>query len=206
MPATPAAFRFAPSPWVDWAKAMASQFIIRHHFAFYGPMIDRVEPWAPDVASWLVDQARLAVQVFLVVSGYLAARSLWPRPGQPRVAAADWLGLVALAVLVSLLLVWQPMNPHLARSALQPVMSHLARISYATFLVHYPLLLLVGSLLTRLWPDEPMVHATGLLLAWALALLAGWTLWHWLQAPRAGPPRQVQPLAASLPASSSSAR
>jgi len=374
LPATPAASRFAPSPWVDWAKAMASQFIIWHHFAFYGPMIDRVEPWAPDVAVWLVDQARLAVQVFLVISGYLAARSLWPKPGQPRAAATDWLSLVtarirrlappyfvalalamlaavvartllvdvdtpaapswaqvlanasfshdllgysalsaglwyvaidlqlfmllaalaaavqaltrpahharramawfsvaglctasllwlnllpeldvwapyffgayglgvlaqwvhvssrrtaaglalaaltvlalwvewrsriALAALVSLLLVWQPIGPRLARSALQPVMAHLARISYAVFLVHYPLLLLVGSLVTRLWPDAPLVHAAGLLLTWAMALLCGWALWRWLEAPRARAARSPQALAAALPANSSSAR
>lgn len=374
MPAAPASSRFAPAPWIDWAKAIASQFIIWHHFAFYGPMIDRVEPWAPDLAVWLTDQARLAVQVFLVVAGFLAARALWPKPGQPRAAAADWLGLVAgrvrrlaplyfaalalalmaavvaralavdvdtpaaptwaqvlanatfshdllgypalsaglwyiaidlqlfmllaalaaavqtltqpghtasramawflvgglctasllwlnlmpeldvwapyffgayglgalaqwvhrssrrsaaglalaalavlalwvewrsriaLAALVSLLLVWQPFSPRLARSALQPVMAHLARISYAVFLVHYPLLMVVGSLVATFWPEAPWVHAAGLLATWALALLCGWGLWRWLEAPRAATIARPQALADALPASSSSAR
>lgn len=374
LPATAPSSRFAPAPWIDWAKAIASQFIIWHHFAFYGPMIDQVEPWAPDVAEWLTDQARLAVQVFLVVSGFLAARSLWPKPGQPRVAAADWLGLVAgrvrrlapvylaalalalvaavlaralavdpdtpaapswaqvlanasfthdllgypalsaglwyiaidlqlfmllaalavavqaltqpghaarramawflvaglctasllalnlmpeldvwapyffgayglgvlaqwvhsssrrdvaglalaalavlalwvewrsriaLAALVSGVLVWQPFSRQLARSALQPAMALLARISYAVFLVHYPLLLVVGSLVTTFWPDAPWVHALGLLATWGLALLCGWGVWRWLEAPRATATARPQALAGSLPANSSSAR
>lgn len=72
----------APSlPVVDLGKAVASQLIVLHHFALYGPMSDVASPLLGGLLVWLVDHARLAVQVFLVVGGYLAARSLLPQPG-----------------------------------------------------------------------------------------------------------------------------
>jgi peptidoglycan/LPS O-acetylase OafA/YrhL len=70
-----------PSTWIDLAKALASQLIIWHHLALYGPMCDVARTLAPEVLDALVQHARLVVQVFLVVGGFLAASSLWPAPG-----------------------------------------------------------------------------------------------------------------------------
>lgn len=64
-------------------KAGASQLIVLHHLAFYGPMSDVAYPLVPAGIDWLYDYARIAVQVFLVVAGFLAARSLAPQ-GVPR--------------------------------------------------------------------------------------------------------------------------
>lgn len=64
---------------VDTLKAFASQLIVWHHLAFYGPMSDVAYPHAPQLLGWLADDARIAVQVFLVVAGFLAARSLLER-------------------------------------------------------------------------------------------------------------------------------
>ena len=64
---------------VDAIKALASQLIVWHHLVFYGPMSDVVYPYATGVMNWLYDQARVAVQAFLVVAGFLAARSLLAR-------------------------------------------------------------------------------------------------------------------------------
>lgn len=69
---------------VDALKAAASQLIVLHHLAFYGPMSDAAHSLAPDILGWLADHARIAVQVFLVVGGFLAARSLAPR-GRPTI-------------------------------------------------------------------------------------------------------------------------
>lgn len=77
-----------PVPAIDWAKAIASQLIVWHHLVIYGPMSRAVQPLAPDLFGWLADPARLAVQVFLVIGGYLAARSLMPTPTQ--VAPVGW--------------------------------------------------------------------------------------------------------------------
>lgn len=330
-------------PLVDLGKALASQLIVWHHLALYGPMCEVAESLAPALRDWLVEQGRLAVQVFLVMAGFLAARSMLPHPAaEPRatgVAAAigrrflrlaepAWVALLAamfaawvaralidhptipeaptlLQVLAHLLMVqdvaglealsagvWyvaidlqlfalvallcglrrgiarparsaltvllllagvtlslllfnrEPdldvwaiyfvgayglgMLAHWAVSARRPVsrigwllailtltglalwldwrvrillagtsalvlallvpldlrlpawlarpVAALSHISYTVFLLHYPVLLLTGALIGRLWPDAPQVHALGLVLAWALSLLAGWAL------------------------------
>ena len=63
---------------IDALKAFASQAIVLHHLAFYGPMCDAVHPYAPSLVDGLAEHGRLAVQVFLVVGGFLAGRSLAP--------------------------------------------------------------------------------------------------------------------------------
>ena len=64
---------------VDALKALGSQFIVLHHLAFYGPMSDWMHGLLPHLVEWLSQDARMAVQVFLVVGGFLAARSLAPQ-------------------------------------------------------------------------------------------------------------------------------
>lgn len=61
--------------------------IVWHHLAFYGPMSDVVQTAAPGLINWLYDYGRMAVQVFLVVGGFLAAAALTSlhidKPAQP---------------------------------------------------------------------------------------------------------------------------
>lgn len=64
--------------FLDGFKGLAAQLIVLHHLAFYGPMSDHVRPAAPLLIDWLDVHARMAVQVFLVIGGFLAARSLCP--------------------------------------------------------------------------------------------------------------------------------
>ena len=66
------------TPLIDMAKGMACIAIVWHHLAFYGPMSDIAQPLAPGLMAWLYDYGRMAVQVFLVLGGYLAAASLAP--------------------------------------------------------------------------------------------------------------------------------
>ena len=61
---------------VDALKALASQLIVLHHLAFYGPMSDYAQELCPGLMSWLYDYARIAVQAFLVMGGFLAAKAL----------------------------------------------------------------------------------------------------------------------------------
>ncbi len=65
-------------PLIDALKACACVLIVWHHLAFYGPMSDVARPLAPDLIDWLAQNARIAVQVFLVIGGFLTARSLAP--------------------------------------------------------------------------------------------------------------------------------
>ena len=72
--------------WINGLKAGAAQLIVLHHLAFYGPMSDYVQPLWPALLDWLGGNARIAVQVFLVIGGFLVAKSLAPA-GQPGIAA-----------------------------------------------------------------------------------------------------------------------
>lgn len=69
---------------LDALKALAAQAIVLHHLAAYGPVAEAVQAQWPALIDWLYEHARIAVQVFLVLGGYLAARSLsaetrpWP--------------------------------------------------------------------------------------------------------------------------------
>ncbi|HEX8610114.1 MAG TPA: acyltransferase [Telluria sp.] len=67
---------------INLLKVVAAQLIVLHHLAFYGPMADYARPLMPDVIDWLGSFARIAVQVFLVIGGFLVAKSLFPH-GQP---------------------------------------------------------------------------------------------------------------------------
>ncbi len=53
--------------------------IVWHHLAFYGPMSDVAQPLLPGTIEWLSEYARMAVQIFLVLGGFLAAASLAPK-------------------------------------------------------------------------------------------------------------------------------
>ncbi|MDO9360552.1 MAG: acyltransferase family protein [Polaromonas sp.] len=66
-------------PGVDALKALACVLIVWQHLAFYGPMSDVVHGAMPALMNWLYTYGRMAVQVFLVVAGFLAACSLAPQ-------------------------------------------------------------------------------------------------------------------------------
>ena len=65
-------------PLLDIAKGIACAVIVGHHLTRYGAMPAGALPLAPAFLGWLADDGRLAVQVFLVIAGFLAAASLAP--------------------------------------------------------------------------------------------------------------------------------
>jgi peptidoglycan/LPS O-acetylase OafA/YrhL len=60
---------------IDVLKVLAAQIIVLHHCVSYGPLALAASLQLPNVSSVLFDYGRYAVQVFLVVAGYLAAQS-----------------------------------------------------------------------------------------------------------------------------------
>lgn len=72
-------------PAIDALKAIACVLIVLHHLAFYGPMADIARPLMPGVIDFLFDYGRMAVQVFLVVSGFLFATRF--NPASPALGA-----------------------------------------------------------------------------------------------------------------------
>ncbi len=71
---------------INLMKAGAAQLIVLHHLALYGPMAHQARPLLPQLIDWLENWGRLAVQVFLVIGGFLAAKSLSPH-GLPGLAS-----------------------------------------------------------------------------------------------------------------------
>ena len=73
-------------PCLDALKAIACLLIVLHHLAVYGPMSDIAYPLISGLVDGLYQYGRMAVQAFLVIAGFLAAKNLAPF-GVPRVAA-----------------------------------------------------------------------------------------------------------------------
>jgi peptidoglycan/LPS O-acetylase OafA/YrhL len=85
---------------LDALKASAAQLIVLHHLAAYGPVGETVQALWPVLIAWLYDYARMAVQVFLVVGGFLTARGLAPagRPLQGAPLSLLWRRYLRLAL------------------------------------------------------------------------------------------------------------
>lgn len=79
LPPTPA-FAADRSLVIDGLKALAAQTIVIHHLVSYGPMAESAGLTAPSLINWFATYGRWAVQVFLVVAGYLTAQALCGRP------------------------------------------------------------------------------------------------------------------------------
>jgi peptidoglycan/LPS O-acetylase OafA/YrhL len=61
---------------IDVLKVLAAQIIVLHHCVSYGELASAAKELLPSVSTFLFDYGRYAVQVFLVVAGYLAAQSV----------------------------------------------------------------------------------------------------------------------------------
>ena len=63
-------------PLIDALKAIAALLVLLNHFSSYGPLAIAAREALPAISEWLYGYGRLAVQVFLVIGGFLAARAL----------------------------------------------------------------------------------------------------------------------------------
>jgi peptidoglycan/LPS O-acetylase OafA/YrhL len=113
---------------LDLLKASGCLLIVLHHLAFYGPMSDVVKQQWPNLIDGLADHGRLAVQVFLVCSGYLTAVSFAREPSVPtgRLAKLAWkrylrLSVPLLAALSMTVLLTELIRPGFNHSSLSAV-------------------------------------------------------------------------------------
>ena len=60
---------------IDVLKVLAAQIIVIHHCVSYGELASAAKELLPSVSAFLFDYGRYAVQIFLVMAGYLAAQS-----------------------------------------------------------------------------------------------------------------------------------
>ncbi len=70
------ALSVARYPLIDALKAVAAQLIVFHHFSSYGPLSKALHTAFPGLMGVFFDHGLIAVQVFFVVGGYLAAKGL----------------------------------------------------------------------------------------------------------------------------------
>lgn len=77
---------------VDGLKAAAAQLIVLHHLSAYGPVAEAVEELLPALMAWAYQYGRMAVQVFLVLGGFLTARAL---SSQGQLLEGGWFSLLA---------------------------------------------------------------------------------------------------------------
>ena len=74
-------------PLVDGLRAAAAMLIVLHHFAIYGPVSRALAENLPEFRGALAEYARYAVYVFLVVAGFMAARTFADSSTRPVVPA-----------------------------------------------------------------------------------------------------------------------
>ncbi|WP_081933913.1 acyltransferase [Massilia sp. 9096] len=171
---------------INLLKAGAAQLIVLHHLAFYGPMMDYARPLMPSLVDWLDEYGRIAVQVFLVIGGFLAAKSLSPqgRPGIDQPIGTIWRRYIKLAppFIVAMLLAM------IASEVARHWMDHesiSAPANPSQFAAH--VLLLHGvlgyeSLSAGAWyvAIDFQLYALLTLLLWACGRIADARRWPWL--------------------------
>jgi peptidoglycan/LPS O-acetylase OafA/YrhL len=96
--------------------------------------------------------------------------------------ALDYRERIAVALAVALLLAVAPRGSLLS-SRLRATMAYLGRISYAVFLVHFPVCLIVNAAFAHFAPAQPEVQAAGILLAWCVSVAAGAAFHRWVELP-----------------------
>ena len=67
--------------FLDFLRAVSAHLIVWHHLVYYGPLSDVAEPLWPGMDGFFHDYGRNAVQVFLVLGGFVTALSLGKRSG-----------------------------------------------------------------------------------------------------------------------------
>lgn len=127
----------------DLLKAAGCLLIVLHHMAFYGPMADVVARAWPAGMGWLAQHARLAVQVFLVCSGFLTAQSLaalpalsWPVVAQAVSRRYLRLAIPLLAALSLTVLVSELIRPSFVHGSLSDPPDWLQALAHLFFLQH----------------------------------------------------------------------
>jgi len=162
---------------LDLLKAVGCVLIVLHHLAFYGPMSDVVLRVWPAVIGWLSDYGRLAVQLFLVCSGYLTAAGLAARPDMDgpralRLAGRRYLRLAIpmLGALSATVLVTEWIRPDFDHPSLSAPPHWWQAMAHVFFLQH---LLGQEALSAGIWyvAIDFQLHAL------TLAVLLAVTLW-----------------------------
>ena len=165
----------------DLLKAAGCLLIVLHHMAFYGPMADLVARHWPGTIDWLAEHGRLAVQLFLVCSGYLTAAALQARPvinarDGLRLAGRRYLRLSIplLAALSVAVLVTEWIRPDFDHHSLSATPQWMQMLAHVFFMQH---LVEIEALSAGVWyvAIDWQLYLMTLLAYWAVTV---WSRWH----------------------------
>jgi peptidoglycan/LPS O-acetylase OafA/YrhL len=112
--------------------------------------------------------------------GWLALLALAPAV---TALAINFRSRIALALAVACALFLFGRITTVAGGRVWNAVNGLARTSYAVFLVHFPVCLLVNAAFTRFVPAEPVPQLCGMLAAWGASLIAGAAFYRWVEVP-----------------------
>jgi peptidoglycan/LPS O-acetylase OafA/YrhL len=106
----------SPLLLIDILKVFAAILVILHHKSSYGEIAEDARNVFPGLMLWLYEYGRYAVQIFLVMAGYLAAQSLTRIANEKfssqnlfRVIVNRYLRLIApyiVALMITMLCAW----------------------------------------------------------------------------------------------------
>jgi peptidoglycan/LPS O-acetylase OafA/YrhL len=191
---------------IDALKALASQCIVLHHLAIYGPMPEVASVLIPGIVHALDVYGRYAVQVFLVMGGYLAAPGLWrASPLMPllarrvrRLVPTLWAALAAVLVVTAVIRfglgpqhvpthtpAWPDLSGLMANLLMLQDVLDLPALSAGIWYVAidlqlYALLAVVLAVLRRFgampWADAAVIALAALSLG-VINLDTGWEMW-----------------------------
>jgi peptidoglycan/LPS O-acetylase OafA/YrhL len=127
------------------------------------------------LAWWASNRTRCPLGVALLLAAMLL----------PALAALalDFRIRIAVALMTALVLVAVYRGGLLFPNRRFVLVGFLGRISYAVFLVHFPVCMMVNAAFTRFAANEPLVQAVGVLLAWAASVSAGALFYRWVEVP-----------------------
>ena len=163
---------------LDLLKAVGCVLIVLHHLAFYGPMSDVVLRQWPGVIDWLSEYGRLAVQLFLVCSGYLTAAALGVRPEMDglrvlRLAGRRYLRLSIplMGALSAAVLITEWIRPEFDHPSLSAAPDWAQTVAHVFFLQH---LAEMEALSAGVWyvAIDFQLYMITLLALWAVTLWA----------------------------------
>ena len=112
--------------------------------------------------------------------------------------AIDFRERIALALLVCLALACSQRQGWLFTWPRSRAVAYLSRISYAVFLLNFPIALVVNALFTRYGSADALVQTGGVLLAWLACNLAGALFHHLVEQPLGRLGRRCKPAVAEF--------
>jgi peptidoglycan/LPS O-acetylase OafA/YrhL len=84
----------------------------------------------------------------------------------------QWRSRIAVSTITAFFLAAMGAHRSSGSNWLARVTSYLSRISFPLFVLHYPVLMLIGSVVKTGWGDDPTSNALGLCAAWLLSMAA----------------------------------